>query len=693
MLPRIRVLLAAGVLLLLALLGLAGPAEPDLLAVQGESIVAHLLDDAFAGLEAGREAPPVAVPVRFEGPPPSVGPVQGKLRKALEAGYERRWGGRDDGAAWLRPVEGGERPLVLRLAHEPGSGRLALTAEDRREAGALPAVTVEAAVAGWTSLFPPFLVLLLAVLTLRTIPSLFCGVLLGALMHAGPLGGLPYFVDAWLVTGVFRETFQLHVLGFVVLLSVAVALMTRSGGIEGMVELVAGLARSARSSQLTAWLMGLLVFFDDYANSIVVGSTMRPLTDRLRVSREKLAYIVDSTAAPIAGLVPLSTWVATEISYFQPQLEGLRRPDGTLLDGQGFSVFLETMPLRFYCLLTIIMVAMTILARREFGPMLTAERRARRDGRPLAEDARPMVGAAGEMASPAPGVRPRASYGLVPILLLVGVTIGLIVQSGLASLGAGGDGYWNGPWAELGGFRRLVEIVGAADSAWAIFCGSAAAALGAALLPLLGRALRPGDVVVTGLKGTRMLGFAVAILVLAWCIGFACDDLGSRYWLSALALQARDLYWLLPSILFLVACLAAFATGSSWTTMAILLPNVVLMANELGAGTDIGSYGLVVLSIGAVMEGAIFGDHCSPISDTTLLSSVATGSDHLHHVRTQAPYALLVMATALVLGYLPVAGLGLSPWIALVLGAVAILVFLRVIGRDPEAPPEGSAAP
>ncbi|PIE23692.1 MAG: sodium:proton antiporter [Planctomycetota bacterium] len=525
------------------------------------------------------------------------------------------------------------------------------------------------------SLTPPFLVLLLALLTGKTILSLFAGVLFGAMLSQGVLGGFQHLLSVYVLERALLDSFRLEILAFVLLLSAAIGLMTRSGGLEALVELIKRLAKTARSSQFATWLMGLLVFFDDYANTIVVGSTMRPLTDRLRVSREKLAYIVDSTAAPIAGLVPLSTWAAYEISQFAGQLPSVKDANGNpMQEAQGFSVFLQTMPFRFYCFLTLFFVLMTVLMRREFGPMLEAERRAHREGKVIADDAKPLASKRLTGAQPKEGSPRLARHAIVPIVSLVAVSIAMIFYTG-----------WPEQQVAGGFFDFLRSVFENANSALAILIGSASAMILAAVLPMVDRVCSPLETMKTAGSSVFALSFAVLILILAWCIGFVCEDLGTKFFLVALS-EGQVAPALLPTLLFLISCLIAFSTGSSWTTMAILLPNVVLLSHSLGSSCEIGGMTLMLLSIGAVLEGSIFGDHCSPVSDTTVLSSVASASDHLHHVRTQAPYALLVMLVSILFGYLPVAFLSPSAWpLSMLLGAGALVLFLLIFGRRPGA--------
>ncbi|HEX9794011.1 MAG TPA: Na+/H+ antiporter NhaC family protein [Planctomycetota bacterium] len=531
------------------------------------------------------------------------------------------------------------------------------------------------------ALLPPLLAIFLAFLLRRTVPSLFLGVLLGAFLIAqsgGSVLATPKVLFLEIIWGeILNDSFLLYILGFVLLLSATIAVVTRMGGIEGMVRGLLRFARSSRSVQGVAYALGLAVFFDDYANTIVVGNSAAPLTDRLRVSRAKLAYIVDSTAAPVAGIALLSTWVAYQISTYAPQL-----PTIGMSQDQGYSLFIETIPYRFYCIFALITVAATIALRREIGPMAAVEAAARQ-GHDTSRSTSGVVGSGEEIAA---GAVPWWFNGVLPIFTMIAMTGALIYWSGASSVAAAAaDGDAGAALArEAGGMEYARAVLNSADSTWAIFYGSLAALLLALALGLGQRLLRVGDAAVTAAKGLVGLKEAVAILVLAWTIGAVCRHLGTAEYLVA---ASQDLMspQMLPVVLFVTSCFVAFATGSSWATMAIMQPNVVLLAHRLGSDSELGAHGLLVLCIGSVLEGSIFGDHCSPISDTTILSSTASGCRHLDHVRTQAPYALLCAAVAILLGYVPTAFFGTSPWISLGVGALTLFAVLLVGGRDPEA--------
>lgn len=550
------------------------------------------------------------------------------------------------------------------------------------------------------SLLPPLVAIFLAILLRRPVVALFSGVWVGAVLvrlaGGAGLGGAVGRGLGDVFTGYLKDQLVDHaridIILFVVFMLAMVGVITKAGGIRGMMNRIASLAQDARRTQVATWLMGLSVFFDDYANTILVGSTMRPLADRFRVAREKLAYIVDSTAAPVAGVSILSTWIAFEVSTFSAQL-----PDAGLAASDGYAIFIQTLPYRFYCWFTLLFVGFVVLTGRDFGPMLTAERRAR-SGRILREGATPLVGKAATELEADESVRPMASTALVPLGLFILTTLGMIVVNGSLAIGLlqPAEGF---PWVFMGrapgGFLESATGIlyggsGEGPLKWGAIVGFAASvalalAHGLSLPKILGAAL----------NSLRAMGVALLILYLAWMVGAVCSDLGTAKYLSA-TLYTKTPYVVLPVALFLLSGLIAFSTGSSWSTMTILLPLVVGLAYDIGyagspdlADSAARQFGLfvMVVSIGAVLEGAIFGDHCSPISDTTVMSSIACASDHVDHVRTQAPYAAITMGVALLFGYFPVVFLGLSPWVCLGTGAALLFAVVRLRGRRPEDDP------
>jgi Na+/H+ antiporter NhaC len=558
------------------------------------------------------------------------------------------------------------------------------------------------------SLLPALIAITLAVLLQRVLWALLAAGLVGGIVHVATVqpgvvvgavdavtGGVWHFAADALWRRAICHDFYLRITVFVVFLFMTVGVITRNGGVQGMVLRLQTLVRGPVSAQLCSFLAGILVFFDDYTNCLLVGTTMRPLCDHRRVSRAKLAYIVDSTAAPIAGLSVFSTWVVYEMSMYRAPLALVTRQDGTpYVSGDAFEVFLATMPFRCYCLFALLLVPMVALLRRDFGPMLAAERRARLHGELLAPDAVPMVATDAAHATPPPGVPLRARNAVLPLLVLVLGTVATMVLFGLddaMALPAGSD---------LA--TQVRTVLANAQSDWALLGASAAAWLTAVTLSLGQRLLTVRQLLATSLAATRTLYLAFGILFLAWTLGHVCNDLGTSFFLTASARGAMQAE-LLPLLLFFVAGAMAFATGTSFGTMAILLPNVVVLAHRLGTDAAFtgsaaaGGPALMLLCIGAVLEGAIFGDHCSPISDTTVLSSLGSQCDLIGHVTTQLPYSLLAMVTAAVCGYLPLAVFGPHCWPWCLAGGAAVMAaFLLLFGRDPARPPPNandSAAP
>ena len=528
------------------------------------------------------------------------------------------------------------------------------------------------------SLLPAFLAIVLAIMTGKVIPALFLGCLAGAwLLMQGVWTSITHLTKETIWVRVLGDSFNVEILGFVIFLFMSVGVMTRCGGIQGMVNQISKYARGPVSSQLCSWIIGVLIFFDDYTNCIVTGTTMRPLTDRNRVSREKLAYIVDSTAAPVAGVSIFSTWVAYEVSMFAPQLPEVTKADGTPYEqSEGFAVFFETLPFRFYCLFTVVMVLLTIVMRREFGSMFKAEQRASNENKPYADDATPMVSSSFDKLEPEADTPQLARNAILPIGFLIIVTMGLIFWYGSAGVASREN-------LDVDLWQLIALYLESGESQKALFWASLAALGLAAILALGQRLLTAQEVVGSAVRSAGALFFAVVILTLAWTIGKICGDVGTNHFLTA-AFGDSFSPWLLPSVLFLLSALVAFCTGTSYGTMAILLPNVVVLAHTVGQDSAIGGTAMMLITIGAVLEGSIFGDHCSPISDTTVLSSVATGSDHIHHVRTQAPYAVVVMLIAMVCGYLPMALFGTGYWLLSWLAGIGcIVLWLLFVGRTP----------
>ncbi|MEC8645567.1 MAG: Na+/H+ antiporter NhaC family protein [Candidatus Latescibacterota bacterium] len=531
---------------------------------------------------------------------------------------------------------------------------------------------------GW-SLFPPLLAILVAVASGRLVWGLCLALFSGALIalptdvpvYMWPLHAL-YMAAIDFVWTPLRDSFQLFILGFTASLIGMVRVVSLAGGTRGIAEALVRRAASARSTRLATALLGLAIFFDDYANTIVVGTTMRPITDRFRISREKLAYLVDSTAAPVAGVAIISTWIGFEVGLFGDAMDRL----GTGIS--GYELFFRALPARFYCLLTLFFLLVSTLMRRDYGPMLRAERRARQHNQPLAPGAQPMTGDAHQVPDH-PDIAGHWAVAALPVgLVIFGVLAGMHwdARNAEAVIAARGEHAF---------FSRVywTAVFSNADGAKVMFLSSLAGSGLAFVFARTRRSLRdgsrplaPSTILRTWVSGITGFSYALLILVLAWGIKEMCQAVHTSDYLIGALENVLDPRFL-PLLVFGLAAAVAFSIGTSWTTMALLLPTMLPVAHQMGDIT------LVILVAAAVLDGAIFGDHCSPISDTTVLSSIAASCDHIAHVRTQAPYAITTMCIAAVCGYLG-STLLYSTYIGLGLGMLVVVATLVIVGHDPD---------
>jgi Na+/H+ antiporter NhaC len=578
-------------------------------------------------------------------------------------------------------------PIILKELVSPDSG---VAVVEVRSGNIQRRVQVRI-LSGWLTILPPLLAIVLAVLFRQVIVALLAGVWLGAFLVSGfrPLTAFLRIVDRY-VLNALTDTGHASILIFSLLLGGMVAIVSRSGGTHGIVEAVRGWASTRRSTQAVTWLMGMFIFFDDYANTLVVGNTMRPVTDRMRISREKLAYLVDSTAAPIASVALISTWVGYEVSLIGDALTAI----GSDMD--PYQAFLASIPYRFYPLLALVFALAVSVSGRDMGPMLAAERRAAA-GKLVGDGASPMAEVESESMAPKHDIPRRWPNAVIPIFTVIGVTLIGLWFTGRASLAAGGDPLGARPAVQIltGGhfIRDLGSIFSAADSYATLLWGSALGCMVAGILAVGQQILTLAETLEAWLVGLKSMLLACVILLLAWSIGAVCEDLHTAGYVVGLISDAVP-WALLPALVFLIAGGVAFATGTSWGTMAILMPLTVPLATEVARLNGLepaGSHTLLLGAISSVLAGATWGDHCSPISDTTILSSMASASDHIDHVRTQMPYAILVGGVGLVVGDLPTAW-GMSPWLSLALGSAILVAILWYFGRTTDETPAGSEA-
>ncbi|MFQ6047512.1 MAG: Na+/H+ antiporter NhaC family protein, partial [Gemmatimonadales bacterium] len=439
---------------------------------------------------------------------------------------------------------------------------------------------------GWASLLPPIVAIGLALVFHEVVSSLFVGVWLGSLLLAGynPFAAILVSIERF-ISPALADAQHAAIVIFSLLLGGMVGLISRMGGLKAIVEAVTPLATTPRRAQFATWLAGLAIFFDDYANTLIVGNTMRPLTDRLRVSREKLAYIVDSTAAPVSAIVFISTWVGYEISLIDDglagaasQLAGDPALASQLAGASAFGVFLTSIPYLFYPILAIFTVALFVATRRDFGPMLTAERRASSGNgvfRPGAQLAADMESELGEIPD---GVPLRWWNGVIPVVIVIVTVIGGLVWTGSRGMAEAGPE----------GFNETVRyMLGNTDPFASLLWGSLLGCLAAIGLALGQRILRLPETIAAWVSGMKAMMLAIIILVLAWSLGGVTTELSTGTFLADLLTDAQGASRIplstLPAAVFVVSALAAFATGTSWATMAILVPLVIPLAAALGA--------------------------------------------------------------------------------------------------------------
>ncbi len=465
---------------------------------------------------------------------------------------------------------------------------------------------------GLWSIVPPLLAIGLAILTKRVLLSLFAGIVVGLLIFTGNVGETLLELVEILVAQI-TDDWQARVLLFTVLLGGLLGIMHSSGGAQAFGRAAANAVNTRKKAQLATWGLGVLIFFDDYFNALTVGSVMRNVTDRYKISREKLAYIIDSTAAPICIIVPISTWIAYAMSLYISEFDRLG------VEVNAFGLFLETIPFNFYALSAVIMVVYLSVSDIEFGPMARAETRAIEKGQvfdPATEDEIPGQDISGMEQSE----KGTMWDLLVPIVVLIGsVIIGLMYTGGFF------DGV---------GFA---DAIGDADSATALVIGTLVANIVAMLMYLPRKVLSIKDCMENFIQGLKAMIPALSILILAWSIGEVAGLLGTGAFVAEIVSDTLP-GAVIPFAIFLVSAFMAFSTGTSWGTFAIMMPIGVPVAVAAGLNP--------AMCIAAVLGGAVFGDHSSPISDTTVLSSTGANCNHIDHVNTQLPYALLAAAVS-----------------------------------------------
>ena len=530
---------------------------------------------------------------------------------------------------------------------------------------------------GIFTLIPPIVAILLAFITKNVVISLFIGVLSGGfilnLTGFNVFGALTQafldFINRALNS--LSDPWNAGIVMQVLVIGGVINLVAKMGGAKAIAEALAKKAKTAKSAQLITWFLGICVFFDDYANSLIVGPIMRPVADKMKISRERLAFIIDATAAPIAGLAIISTWIGLEVSLISEGFQSIG------VEASGFGVFLQTIPYRFYNILILAFIVITTITLREFGPMRKAEISARKS-KDLANEEVVATSSHMDELEPKEGVKLSIWNAIVPIGALIISSVVAFYYSGYSTIMAGDDTaiqaiITNSPLS----FKAILEVFAASDASIALLQSALFSTVVAIVMAVWKKIFTISEAIEVWIDGMKGLIITGVILILAWSLGSVIKELGAAEYLVE-ALNGAIPAFLLPSLIFILGAIISFSTGSAYGTMSILMPLAIPLAYKINPEMS-----FVIVSTSAVLTGAIFGDHCSPISDTTILSSMGAGCSHIDHVKTQMWYALFVAAITILFGYIP-AGFGLPIYIVLPMSCVALFIGVMIFGKKVE---------
>ncbi len=533
---------------------------------------------------------------------------------------------------------------------------------------------------GIFTLIPPIVAISLAFITKNVIVSLVIGIMSGGFIlnitNSNPFMALFYsFLD--LINRAIEslaDPWNAGIILQVLAIGGVINLVGKMGGAKAIAEALSKRAKSAKSAQIIAWVAGLLVFFDDYANSLIIGPMMRPVTDKMRISRERLAFIIDATAAPVAGIAIISTWIGLEVGLIGSAFESIG------VDTNAFGVFLSTIPFRFYNILILGFIVMTALLLKDFGPMREAEIECRRGRVNLTSniDIDKELSKNNDDLEPLPGVELSIWNAIIPIGVLIVGALFAFYYSGYTTIMSGEDmAIIEVMKTYPVSFEAIKEAFSNADASVALFQSalfSGIVAIGMGVCKKIFTVSEALDIWVDGMKTLIITG---VILICAWSLSSVIKELGTAKYLIQL-LSGSLPSFILPSLIFVLGAIISFATGTSYGTMGILMPLTIPLAYSINPDM---SY--VIVSTSAVLTGAIFGDHCSPISDTTILSSMGAGCNHIDHVRTQMPYCIFVAVITILFGYIP-AGFGLPVYLILPIAFIAMFIGVQLFGKSVE---------
>ena len=507
----------------------------------------------------------------------------------------------------------------------------------------------------WVSTLPPIIAIILAFLTRSIVPSIFIAIWFGS-----------WAVNGMTFNGVFTgllDTFNVFILNtildrdhavialFSLMLGGMVGIIYRNGGMHGIIQLLIKKANTPKKAQISIWFFGLIIFFDDYSNTLIVGNTSRLLCDKLGISREKLAYLVDSTSAPVATIAVITTWIGFQISIISDSIENISG-----ITESAYLLFINSVAYSFYPFLALFLVGLVVFTGKDFGPMVDAEKKARKN-----TQIKNTKQNDSEELKVKENIPYKAINAILPISILIFSMFYFIFTSGQ------GD--------------TIKDILGSSDTFSALMHSTLLSAFSAAILSIGQRLLTIDETFEAWYGGVKFMMMGLLVLVLAWALADISKELHTADYIVSI-LGDKIPIQILPMVVFIIAAITAFGSGSSWGVMAILMPLVIplcwaVMDNYGGPSSE--NIHILYSTIACVLTGAVWADHCSPISDTTILTSMASGCDLMDHVKTQMPYALIAGSIALFLGTVP-AGFGAPWWILLGLGFILLVIIVNKYG-------------
>lgn len=519
------------------------------------------------------------------------------------------------------------------------------------------------AVWGWVSILPPVASIIIALLFRSVIPALFFGIWIGSFAILGFNFRVVWqsFLDviATYVKSALANADHAAIIIFSLMIGGLVGIISKNGGMYGVVNSLLRFTTNPKRGQVITATMGLAIFFDDYANTLVVGNTMRKITDKLKISRAKLAFLVDATAAPVACIALITTWVGFQLGMIDASIQQI-----DAVTESAYLIYLKSIAYSFYPIFMLVFVMTIAGTGRDFSSMYKFETESRIGRDPSIQSSE--IGysntAETDRLEPKDPSRARAFNAVIPIVLFIGSVIG-----GLFVTGEG---------------NSVQEIIGSADAYKALLWGSMIAVVSAVLLTLVQGIMSLEEAVQSWYEGVKFMVFAIIVLIMAWSLAETTELLQTANYLSSILDELLPVA-LVPTTIFILAAATAFATGTSWGTMGIFYPIVVPLVWQIlsvNGVADPEHFYILYSSIACVLCGAVWGDHCSPISDTTIMSSMASGCDHIDHVTTQLPYALVVASIALLLGTLPT-GFGVPAWLMILIGIATVVSSVLILGK------------